>query len=374
MKRLPVFLYFGSFILILFGLYLVMSASATYSGYKFDDQFHMFNSHLFKAFLGITIMTLTAFFPYESFKKYSKYILVLTIVLLVMTLFVGMKMKGAHRWIGFGGLSFQPADIAKIVLFMHLAALLEEKGDLIRDFKQGLKYPLIWIFVTAGLIFVQPNVSSGVLLLVTSFLILFVGKARIKHLVGSLFVAGSTVAAIALLFHHSRERIFTFIESIKGGGAINDQVRQAIVGLATGHWIGVGFGHSNQRNLFLPEAYGDFIFAILGEETGFVGVLVVLIVYLILFFIGIVIAKNAKDPFGQYLGFAISFSFIIYAFINASVASGLLPTTGLPFPFLSYGGTSLMILCLSIGILINIGINGAKAKEELPENQEAVTA
>jgi len=364
MKRLPVLLFLGSFFLILFGLYLVMSASSTYSGYKFADQFHMFNSHLFKAFGGILFMTFIAFVPYEYYKKYSKAIMFAVIGLLVVTLLATAKIKGAHRWLDLGFISFQPADVAKIVLFIHLAALLEEKGESIKIFKDGLKYALIWIFATTGLIFIQPNVSSGLILLVISFLILYVGGAKFTHLFVSTLVAGISVGAIAMLFHHSRERILTFVSSLQGGGAINDQVRQAIVGLATGHWIGVGFGHSNQRNLFLPEAYGDFIFAILGEETGFVGVVVMLLIYLSLFFIGIRISKNAKDLFGQYLGFAISFSFIVYAFINASVASGMLPTTGLPLPFLSYGGTSMTILCASIGILINIGITSAKQKSE----------
>ncbi|PIP77437.1 MAG: cell division protein [Ignavibacteria bacterium CG22_combo_CG10-13_8_21_14_all_37_15] len=371
MKRLPVLLFLGSFFLILFGLYLVMSASSTYSGYKFADQFHMFNNHLFKAFGGIILMMIIAFVPYENYKKYSKMILFGVMALLIITLFVSTKIKGAHRWLDLGFVSFQTSEIAKIALFIHLAALLEEKGENIKIFKGGLRYALIWIFGIAVLIFIQPNISSGLILLFISFLILFIGGAKLKHLFASVFIAGSLVAMTAMLFRHSRERILTFFSSLQDGGAINDQVRQAIVGLATGHWIGVGFGHSNQRNLFLPEAYGDFIFAILGEETGFVGVVVMLLIYLSLFFIGIVIAKNAKDLFGQYLGFAISFSFIASAFINASVATGLLPTTGLPLPFLSYGGTSMTILCASVGILINIGLTSAKQKIE---QEAAVTA
>jgi len=371
MKKLPVVMFLGAFFLILFGMYLVMSASSTYSGYKFADQFHMFNSHLLKAFGGIVLMLFIAFVPYDHYKKYSKLILIAVVALLVLTLLVSTKIKGAHRWLDLGFISFQPADIAKIALFIHLAALLEEKGENIKIFKEGLRYALIWIFAITALIFVQPNVSSGLILLIISFLILFVGGAKLKHLFASVFVAGTAVAAIAMIFRHSRERILTFISSMQDGGAINDQVRQAIVGLATGHWIGVGFGHSNQRNLFLPEAYGDFIFAILGEETGFVGVVVTLFIYLSLFFIGIIIAKNAKDLFGQYLGFAISFSFVAYAFINAAVASGLLPTTGLPLPFLSYGGTSMTILCSSIGILINIG---RLSEQHKIETEQTVTA
>jgi cell division protein FtsW len=171
------------------------------------------------------------------------------------------------------------------------------------------------------------------------------------------------------LFTHSRGRILTFINSMQHGGQINDQVRQALLGLGSGGIWGVGFGHSSQRNLFLPEAYGDFIFAILGEERGFIGASVVLFIYLALFICGIIIAKNAKDKFGQLLGTGISLSFIIYALVNTAVASGLIPTTGLPLPFISYGGSSLIIISVSIGILINIGLSNI---EEVVPNLEEV--
>jgi cell division protein FtsW len=148
------------------------------------------------------------------------------------------------------------------------------------------------------------------------------------------------------------------------------QVKQALIGLGSGGWFGVGFGHSNQRNLFLPEAWGDFIFAILGEETGLVGAAVVLAVYLLMFFIGIIVAKNTKDLFGQLLASAISISFVLYAFIHAGVVTGLLPTTGLTLPLISHGGTSIIMTCMSLGILINIGITNSKY--ELYEEGEVV--
>ncbi|HSP88581.1 MAG TPA: FtsW/RodA/SpoVE family cell cycle protein, partial [Ignavibacteriaceae bacterium] len=141
---------------------------------------------------------------------------------------------------------------------------------------------------------------------------------------------------------------------------INIQVKQALLGLGSGGIFGVGIGHGKQSNLFLPEAYGDFIFAVMGEEMGFIGAVIVITCYLVLFIAGVIIAKKTIDRFGQLLAFGISFSIIVYAFINVAVSTGLFPTTGLPLPFISYGGTSLIFLCISIGILINIAITNSK--------------
>jgi cell division protein FtsW len=157
-----------------------------------------------------------------------------------------------------------------------------------------------------------------------------------------------------MIFPHSRSRIFSFIDSVFSGGDVNFQVKQALYSLGNGGIFGVGIGNSMQSNLFLPEAYGDFIFAILGEELGLIGSLGVLMAYLILLVTGIMIAKKTRDQFGQLLAFGITISIAFYAFVNVAVTTGVLPTTGLPLPFISYGGTSLIFLCISVGILINI--------------------
>jgi cell division protein FtsW len=157
-----------------------------------------------------------------------------------------------------------------------------------------------------------------------------------------------------MIFPHSRSRIFSFVSSVLNGGDLNFQVKQALYSLGSGGIFGVGIGNSMQSNLFLPEAYGDFIFAILGEEMGLIGSIIVLFSYMILLVAGIMIAKRARDKFGQMLAFGITISIVLYAFVNVGVTTGVLPTTGLPLPFISYGGTSLIFLCISVGILINI--------------------
>ncbi len=356
-KKLGLIIFFDAFILSLLGLILVMSASSTYSALKFDSIFHLFNSHFSKVIIGIFCMIFFSFIPYDIYKGYSKLAIIATAGLLIVTLFIAPDYKGAGRWLNLGFTSFQPADIAKLVLIIHLSALIEDKGEKLKDYKHGFLFLFIWVIIISGLIFVQPNISTGIILILISLTLLYVGGAKLGHIMTSSFFSLLAVVAIALLFSHSRDRIFTFINSLSNGGDINIQVKQAVLGLGSGGIFGVGLGHSMQSNLFLPEAYGDFIFAILGEELGFIGSVIVILSYFVLFITGTLIAKKAKDKFGQLLAFGITFSIIIYAFINIAVSTGLIPTTGLPLPFISYGGTSIIFLCISIGILINIALS-----------------
>jgi cell division protein FtsW len=354
MKKLGLTIFFDVFALMLLGLTMVMSASSTYSVIKFDNVFYLFNSHLFKVFLGIGAVILFAFIPYEYYRRLSKPLIILTTILLFVTLLFAPDIKGAGRWLNLGIISIQPADIAKLALIVHLAVLLEAKASLLDDYKNGFLYFFIWIMVISGLIMLQPNISSGIMLIIISLVVVYAGGAKFKHIVVSMLISGAVIGAAAMIFPHSRSRIFTFVNSITSGGDLNFQVKQALYSLGSGGIFGVGIGNSMQSNLFLPEAYGDFIFAILGEEFGLIGSIAVLMAYLVFLGCGILVAKKSKDMFGQLLAFGITISIVFYAFVNVAVTTGVFPTTGLPLPFISYGGTSLIFLCISVGILINI--------------------
>jgi cell division protein FtsW len=370
MKKLGLFIFFDSFAMMLMGTIIVMSASSTYSVFKFDSLFHLTNSHLVKVVLGLILLVLFSAIPYELYKKYSKQAIIAITLLLIATLIFAPNIKGAGRWINLGVISFQPADAAKLILIIHLAVLIEAKGDLITNFRQGYLYLFVWTILISGLILIQPNVSNGLLVLATSLAILFVGGARLKHILSSFLFCVLFGGTAAMLFSHSRNRIMTFISSMHTGGDINIQVKQAMLGLGSGGLFGVGIGHSRQSNLFLPEAYGDFIFAIFGEETGFVGSIILLICFLSLFVAGLLVAKKTQDNFGQLLAFGIIFSIILYAFVNVAVSIGLVPTTGIPLPFISYGGTSLIFMCISIGILINIALSNNLKAQVGPVNKK----
>lgn len=356
MKKLAVIVFFATFSLMLIGLIMVLSASSTYSATKFDSSFYLFTSHLKRVGVALLVMAVFGFIPYEYYRKASKKAVLIAGFLLVITLIIGSQLKGAGRWLNLGFVTIQPADIAKLILVIHLAFLIEKKGEDIKQFKNGFVYLFIWVIMIAGLVFIQPNVSTAILITLISLSMMYVGGAKIKHIAGASLSLLLAAGSFAMILPHSRKRILGFINSFNEAGQINHQLKQGLLSLGSGGLFGVGIGNSRQSNLFLPEAYGDFIFGILGEETGFVGVIIVLLFYLVLFIAGILIAKRVKDKFGQLLAFGISFTIIIYAFVNAAVATGLFPTTGLPLPFISYGGTSIIFLSASIGILINIAI------------------
>ncbi|MGB5288972.1 MAG: putative peptidoglycan glycosyltransferase FtsW [Ignavibacteriaceae bacterium] len=354
MKKLGLTIFFDSFALMLLGLLIVMSASSTYSVFKFDSVFYLFNSHLFKVFIGIAAIILFAFIPYDIYRSLSKPVIIATTILLVVTLFFAQDIKGAGRWLNLGIISIQPADIARLVLIVHLAVLIEDKANVLDNYRHGFLYLFIWIMSISGLIMLQPNISSGIMLIFISLVLIYAGGAKFKHIITSTLLSGFVIGLASMIFPHSRSRILSYVNSIINGGDLNFQVKQALYSLGSGGIFGVGIGNSMQSNLFLPEAYGDFIFAILGEELGLIGSITVLLAYLILFVAGILVAKKAKDRFGQLLAFGITISIVFYAFVNVAVTTGVLPTTGLPLPFISYGGTSMIFLCISVGILINI--------------------
>ena len=231
MKKLGLTIFFDVFALMLLGLTMVMSASSTYSVFKFDNVFYLFNSHLFKVFLGIVAIVLFAFIPYEYYRRLSKPLILITTILLVVTLFFAPDIKGAGRWLNFGIISIQPADIAKLALIVHLAVLLEAKASLLDNYKDGFLYFFIWIIVISGLIMLQPNISSGIMLIVISLVVIYAGGAKFKHIFVSLLISVVVIGAAAMIFPHSRSRIFSYVNSFSGGGDINFQVKQALYSL-----------------------------------------------------------------------------------------------------------------------------------------------
>jgi len=350
-------------VLMVFSAVIVFSASGTYSAHKYANFYWMFKSHIGKEILAIAAMFIFSFVPYKYYKKYSKYALMFVIVLLLSTLLFSAKVKGASRWINLGFVQFQPSELAKLVLLVHLAVLIEKKGKLIKDFKNGFIYALVWIFLIAFLVLVQPKFGTALIILITGFTLLFISGAKVKHIFFTLFSVSIVFASLMMIFPYSRERVFTFVNSILHGGEINDQVRQAKIGLGSGGFWGVGLGGSRQSDLFLPESYGDFIFSILGEETGFIGSMFLLFAYLTVFALGVIVAKKAETTFGQLLAFGLALNIIVSAFVNIAVVVGVLPTTGITLPFISFGGTSIILFGVSAGIIVNIGRETYKRKE-----------
>ena len=365
MSKLSYSIFIASLVLLGIGLVYLMSASSVYSAYHKANLFSIFIAQLGKGIFGIALMIAFAVIPYQRLKDISKPAMFLIAIILVLTLAVMPSIAHAKRWFGYGSYTFQPAEVAKLILIIHLANLLENRSELMQDFKQGLLSPMIWIFSIAGLVIMQPSVSNAMMLLSVSFIMLFIAGANWKQLFYSLLFTVVPAFGVMMMFSHSRKRVMAFL----GNG--NQQLEQAMIGLGSGGWFGLGFGNSKQRNLHLPEAYGDFIYSIVGEETGILGTILILALFVFIFVLGIIIAKNAKDKFGQYVGVGISVMFLFHVMIHIAVSTGLMPTTGIPLPFISHGGTSLWTICVSLGILMNIGFSNVRLTQK-PEGVPAI--
>ena len=345
--------------LMVTSLGVVYSASAEWSFKRFDTQSHYLDLHAIKILLSIVALFVGLSIPYSLYKKFSKPVLIVAVLFLAITFVLGGETKGAVRWLRFGGLGFQPSEFAKFALLFHISLLMATKGENLKEFKRGFLPIVIWIGTVTGLVLAQPNLSTGMMLFALTMILLFVGHVKMMHLFGMMFVA-ICLFAIYVLFMayvlkrpYQLERIMHFVHGTPNGQH-NYQLWQGIIGFGNGGLFGVGPGESRQRDLFLPESYNDFVYSIVGEEYGLFGTLVILGAFLFVMLRGFRIAKNAKDDYARFLAIGISSTITLYALVNASVALGLLPTTGLPMPFVSYGGSSLMLSAFSIGVLLNI--------------------
>lgn len=339
---------------------VVYSASAEWSMLKRGgSESHYLDLHAIKVLLSIAALFIGISIPYSVYKKLTKPALFVAIAFLFVTFILGGEAKGATRWLRFGGLGFQPSELAKFVLLFHISLLLAIKGEQVREWKTGFRPMLTWIGLVTILVLAQPNLSTGMMIFALSLILLFVGRVKLSHLFvvvmtsAVLFTIYIVVMAYVLKRPYQLERIQHFIGQ-DASGKKNYQLVQGIIAFGNGGLFGVGPGESRQRDLFLPESYNDFIYSIVGEEYGLIGTLAVLAAFAFVMFRGYRIAKHANDEFGRYLAIAITSTITLYALVNASVALGLLPTTGLPMPFISYGGTSLVFSAFAVGVLLNV--------------------
>ncbi|MFC2129980.1 FtsW/RodA/SpoVE family cell cycle protein [Bacteroidota bacterium] len=344
--------------LMLFSIAFVYSASASFAEMKFGSKEKLFWDHSLRVISGLVILIVIAKIDYHQWLKISKPLIIISIILLITVLIVGIKSKGASRWLDLGVLRFQPSEFAKFALVLHLAALLARKQEVIKDFKKGMLPLLIWTGSIALLIIFQPNLSTTLVILLISMIMMFVGNTSYIHIgaIGSISVAFAALVVL-LKSGYWLQRIRAFFASPEEIGDLESysyQLQQSLIALGNGGIFGLGPGLSRQSDLFLPESYGDFIFSIVGEEYGFIGTFLIICIFGVILWRGMIVAKNAPDNFGYFLAIGIIITLCINTFINAGVNTGLLPTTGLPMPFISYGGTAVVFHSASIGILLNI--------------------
>ncbi|SMO54663.1 FtsW/RodA/SpoVE family cell cycle protein [Fodinibius sediminis] len=346
-------------LLMIFGSLAVYSAIAFFAESKHTSAGSMVLGHLMKLGIAFLGMLLASKINYHTLAKFSRFGMVISWLLLISVMIFGTEVFGAKRSLDIVGFSFQPSSFATVALLIHVAVLLDEKQDYIKDFKRSFLPIMFWVVITCGLIGIE-DFSSAAILMGLSMLVMFVGRISMLQM-GTLIIVGALGASVLIWQSPERQsRLDHYIDQII---QINSdefnieegyQAQQAHIAIAQGEIFGVGIGKSTQRD-FLPAPYNDFIFAIIAEEYGMAGSIMVLLLFTLILFRGVAkIAKNAPDTLGMLMAVGCTLTIVLYGFVNAGVASGLLPVTGLPMPFVSYGGTSTLFSGLMIGILMNI--------------------
>ena len=344
--------------LALVGLVMVYSSSAILGITRYQDPNHFLTRQLVRVVLGLAVLLACARLKLRWLERFAPWLLGGAVGMLMVLEVAGHVSHGAERWLRVGFLSIQPTDLARLATVVFLAWWLKRNPPAETGFARGLLVPLGVTGAVAGLILLQPNLSSAALLGATGMLMLFVAGTRLTHLAIPL-AGGVAAAAVALATHpYMLGRVRTFVGSWAGGvpdarGA-GWQLDQSLIAIGSGGWLGRGLGGGHQKYLFLPEAHTDFIFSIVAEETGFIGATLLLVLIALLLWRGMRAAARASDPFAHLLAAGLTLQIGLYAIANLAVATGLAPTTGLPLPFVSYGGSALLVNMAAAGILYRV--------------------
>ena len=349
-----------SVILICIGIVMIYSSSSIYAWERYKDGFYFLKRHLSFLAIGAILTFFVMLIDYRKLKKYAKPLFLLSIFLLVLVLIPGIsrEVSGARRWFRFKFLSFQPSELANMALIIYVADFIERKGPEIRQFFRGFLPPICALGLVALLILIEPDLGTTVALAVVVFIMLFVAGVRPAYLLSVILSSLPALYILVFSVPFRRARIMAFINpwlDPKGSGF---QIIQSQIALGSGGIFGVGLGHSRQKLFYLPAAHTDFIFSIIGEELGLIGTLGVIILFIIFIQQGLKIVKHTTDKFGYFLALGLVLMISFKAVINIGVSCGLLPTKGLPLPFISYGGSSFIFDMISVGILINIARTG----------------
>ncbi|MEZ8377993.1 cell division protein FtsW [Vibrio splendidus] len=359
--------------LMLTGLVMVTSASFPISARLTDQPFHFMFRHAIFLVLALIVSSVILQIPMKRWFQYSMYLLGLSFFLLVVVLAVGKSVNGASRWIPLGLFNLQPAEVAKLSLFIFMAGYLVRKQDEVRKtFFGGFGKPIMVFGAFAVLLLGQPDLGTVVVMLVTLFGMLFIAGAKLSQFI-ALMVAGiAAVVGLIVIEPYRVRRVTSFWEPWNDPFGSGYQLTQSLMAFGRGDWMGQGLGNSVQKLEYLPEAHTDFVFAVLAEELGFVGVTLVLILIFSLVLKAILIGKKAFESdqlFSGYLAFGIGIWFAFQTLVNVGAASGIVPTKGLTLPLISYGGSSLIVMSVAVSMLLRIDHECRMQQKEQADNQ-----
>jgi cell division protein FtsW len=343
--------------LVAIGLVMIFSASSTTGYVDYHDTAYFLKHQVIFLVAGAGIAYVAYRIDYRKLKALAPYILILSVLSLIAVLVphVGVVVGGARRWIGAGALSLQPSEFAKIALVVYLAAALSSRGERITSLPRGL-FPLcVPVAIMAVLILKEPDMGTASLLVMTAFTLFFAAGARIEHLALIFLATVPPVVATIIASPYKRARIFAFINPWKDAQNTGFHVVQSLFALGSGGIFGLGLGQSRSKFFYLPEQYTDFIFSVLGEELGLIGALAVVVLFVLFAYRSIRIAIAAPDRFGFFLVAGSAATIVIQAFVNIGVVTSSWPVTGVPLPFISFGGSSLIVNLIAVALILNVG-------------------
>lgn len=363
-SRLNSILAFDKLLLLAVVVLLAMGLFVIYTGSNFHamelgrPSYFYVLKHLRVILFGFVILAFLTVLDHKIFHKLSHAMFLVCLVALVAVVVTGAVTKGAARWLSIGGMSLQPSELMKIAMFAYMSRRLTELGDEIKDFKRGYIQPLVTLGIVCGLILLQPNFSMALLVGATTYVLFFTAGVKVRYLLLSFVPIGLGALAIGLAAPYRLKRLQAWLHSeehIKEGGY---QLYNALISLGHGGWLGTGIGKGTQKLGFLPESYKDVAYSLMGEELGFFGTMIVLVLFGFIVYRGFMIARNANSRFAKYFAVCLTSSLAFNVIFHVFVCTGLMPTTGQPMPFISYGGTNLVVSMASIGILLNISRPG----------------
>jgi cell division protein FtsW len=339
----------------------VFGVASMYSASSLQDGgFDFAMNQLTGALAGFLVLLIVSRFDYVRWRPLAWLILGVTLVLLLVpllpfTLTISPVINGARRWVELGPVRFQPSELARFTIVLWAAALAAKKGAQVREFKKGV-LPFLLVFGLVSLMILrQPSLSMATLVALLGVVVLFAAGAKAGQFVLMVLALVLIVISKVLGTGFRHERWLAFLDPVGSAQGAGLQVGQSLVGLGAGGLFGVGFGEGQQKLNYLPYAYSDFLFSAIGEEWGFLGSLVVILLYATFCWVGFRIARTARDPFGQFLAAGLTAGIGLTAFLHIAVTLGLMPTTGLPLPFMSFGRSNLMINLLSVGVIVSVG-------------------
>ena len=354
--------------MVLFGLLMVYSSSFIYAQERTGDGFAFIKKQLIFALMGFTVLLVTCRLDYRKWGQWAYPVLAFAIALLLMIFIpgVGSRVGGAQRWLRFGPVGFQPGEFAKFAVIFFVARQLDRKKERIHTLAAGVLSNIVVPLPAFLLLLLQPDFGTTVIMGVVIFLLMFLAGVPKRYLASALILGGMAAAFLTLGTAYRRDRVMTFLNPWRDPSGKGFQIIQSMVGLHNGSLLGVGLGNGKEKLFYLPEAHNDFIFAVIGEELGFLGIFAVALAYLYFVYRGLRIAWNSytqyKDQFGMLLAAGITLALGLQGFVNMAVVLGLVPTKGLTLPFISYGGSALLIDLFAVGVLLSVARGPRRAE------------